>query len=561
MTWGAATSGKSKENESGGCVPDAGLTDQGVSAMCSMNDPRQVSMKARRSTRFGVSGECLEPRLVLNAPLIPLTPVLFIPGFAASRPEASDLKNFVLHRGTSPAPLKLSVSYAPLVRAFEANGYVVGQTFFGATFDWRMPVAPTAGATPGNLTSLTAEQMTAGVRTGEFPYAVDYLGYWLNQVVQTYIQEKLPPPRLVDVITHSTGGSLARSYIESPAYGGTYIDQNGLVQTLPTIRHLVLGADPVDGTVHSWRPWNGDFQDVLSGFIPTTEISARLTALAYEYVMHGGTVTGPGSDGSPNGGDITRADIMEPDKAGELRLDPTTFFRLYTPLRQDLMPTFDFLVTPDTSAPSNVNDDPDERSDLELILNGGSTPGNVPWTNKIIAGGGTVTVTFAPGARETTQGVLYDFKHEGAVDANSFVDTPYEIVQTLARRAKMLPLPSLLYPQPQNHLESVGRYPFYALGDNELSGPLEGDNQVPFVSGIGNYESLNGQYVDPNVSIVLWGNGSPNGLALPYGPIERWTMESGYPLMHDYFFANPNVDSFVITTVSGIQSPVVPRFF
>jgi hypothetical protein len=519
---------------------------------------RQPDLSARRITKLGLSVERLEPRLVLAAPL---TPVLFIPGFAASRPELPDLKFFVLDRGTSPAPLNLSVTYAPLVRAFEANGYVEGQTFFGATYDWRMPIAPTAGINDGDLANLTASQVTVGVRTGEFPYAVDYLGYWLNQVVQTYVQEKLPPPKQVDVITHSTGGLLARSYIESPAYGGNYIDQNGILRTLPTIRHLVLGADPVEGTVHSWPPWNGDFQDVLSGFIPTTEISARLTALAYEYVVHGGTVTGPGAQGSPEGGDITRADVLQRDKLGQLRPDPTTFFRLYTPSRQDLMPTFNFLVTPGASAPSNVNDQPDERSNLSLELDGASTPGNVPWAAKIVACGGTVTVTFAPGARQTTQGVLYDFEHEGAVDANPFTDTPVGIDQTADRRSKMLPLSAMLYPRPQDHLESVGRYPFYSLGDQEESGPLEGDNQVPFVSGIADYESLNGEFVDPGVSIVLWGNGSPNGLALPYGPIERWTMQSGYPLLHDYFFANPDVDRFVITTVSGIQSPVVPRIF
>ncbi len=80
---------------------------------------------------------------------------------------------------------------------------------------------------------------------------------------------------------------------------------------------------------------------------------------------------------------------------------------------------------------------------------------------------------------------------------------------------------------------------------------MQGDNQVTFVSGIADYESLNGKHVDPNVSIVLWGNGSPDGLDLPYGPVERWTMQSEYPLLHDYFFANPDVDSFVVRTLSG----------
>ena len=182
-------------------------------------------------------------------------------------------------------------------------------------------------------------------------------------------------------------------------------------------------------------------------------------------------------------------------------------------------------------------------------MNAASTPGNNPWAAKIVAGGGSVTVTFAPGARQATQGVRYDFSHPGAIDANPFVDTPYGVTETTYPRAKYLPLPSLLYPRPQLHLKSVGSSPFFMLGNNEESGPLEGDNQVPFVSGIGDYESLNGRLIDPNVSIVLWGNGSPDGLALPYGDIEKWTMETGYPVMHDYFFANPDVDRFVVEKI------------
>jgi hypothetical protein len=503
---------------------------------------------ARRLTKIATLVEELESRVVLA----PTTPLLFIPSFAASRPEVSDLKSFVLNRGTSPAPLKLSVSYAPLVRTLEANGYVEGKTFFEATYDWRMPVAPTDGTDDGNLANLTASQLTTGVRTGEFPYAVDYLGYWLDQAVQAYVHAGLAPPTQVDVVTHSTGGFLARSYIESPAYGGTYTDEYGITRTLPTIRHLILGADPVKGTVHSWRPWTGDFQDVLSGFIPTTEISARLTALAYRYVVHGGTITGPGPDGSPGGGDITQVDILKKDRSHMRAPDPTAFFRLYTPIRQDLMPTFNFLVTPGRKKPTNVNDRTPDRSNLSLDLNAASTPGNNPWAAKVVADRGTVTVTFAPVARQTTQGVIYDFQHPGAVDANPFADTPIKVVQTLNRRARFLPLTALLYPRPQNHLQPVAAYPFRLLGDREISGPMEGDNQVPFVSGIADYESMNCQHVDSNVSIVLWGNGSPDGLNLPYGPVERWTMQSDDPLLHDYFFANPDVDNFVVRTLSGV---------
>lgn len=511
--------------------------------------------RGKRVKTAAAQVEELEWRCALSAPTVP---VLFIPGFAASMPKVGDIRSFVLNRGLAPTNLNLSGAYEPLVKTLEANGYVDGQTFFGATFDWRMPVAPTDGVNDGNLRSLTAEQITTGVRTGGFPYAVDYLGFWLDQAVQAAAREHVPPPTQVDIVTHSTGGFLARSYIESPAYGGVYTDANGMSRTLPKIHDLILGADPSFGTVHSWRPWNGNFADVLSGFIPTVEISGRMTALAYRSVVRGGTVTGPGPDGAAGGGDIRRADVLETTKLGNVRPDPSTFFRLYTPLRQDLMPTFDFLVQPGASQPTNVNDRPSERSNVSLDLNGASVPGNNPWVTRITNAGGSVTVTFAPGARQTTQGVVYDFLHPGAVNENPFVDTPIQIQQTTYRRSKYLPLTSLLYPRPQNHLRSVGSSPFFMLGNREIAGPVEGDNQVPFVSGIADYESLNGKAVDPNVSIVLWGNGSPDNLALPYGPIERWTMQTRYPVLHDYFFTNLNVDSFVVSTLTGKRSPLIP---
>ena len=109
---------------------------------------------------------------------------------------------------------------------------------------------------------------------------------------------------------------------------------------------------------------------MLDGFIPTTEISGRLTALAYEYVLAGGVVRGPGLDGTPDGSDISLKDILAQDKNGQLRPNEATFFRLYTPLRQDLMPTYDFLEPPGSTTLTNVNDDPSIGSTVSQTLNG-----------------------------------------------------------------------------------------------------------------------------------------------------------------------------------------------
>src|SRR5262245_16273664 len=86
----------------------------------------------RRRSAAAVAVEEMEPRLVLDA--APTTPVLFIPGFAASTPRLGDFKSYVFNRGQSPTALRLSVTYEPLVKTLEQNGYVDGKTFFGATF-------------------------------------------------------------------------------------------------------------------------------------------------------------------------------------------------------------------------------------------------------------------------------------------------------------------------------------------------------------------------------------------------------------------------------------------
>ena len=196
-------------------------------------------------------------------------PVVFVPGYAASSPKPDTITQYAFNRGASPTTLNLSPSYSPLMRSLGNANYKEGLSFFGAVYDWRMPLAPTDGVNDGILESVTAPSITAG----NFSCAINYLGYWLDQAMQAN-----PGLTCVDVVTHSTGGPLIRAYIQSPAYGGEYLDSHGIRRHLPTIRYLILGACIHFGTVHSWRPWNADFQDVEGGLIPTTEIEGRFAA-------------------------------------------------------------------------------------------------------------------------------------------------------------------------------------------------------------------------------------------------------------------------------------------
>ncbi len=270
-----------------------------------------------------------------------------------------------------------------------ATGRHAVATFFGAVYDWRMPVAPDDGLFDGTLELVTAP----GITRGTFGYAVNYLGYWLDRAVRAH-----PGLECVDVASHSTGNVLVRSYIQSPAYGGTYVDARGVPRKLPRIRYYIAGAGINEGTIHSWRPWHADFQDVLSGFIPTTKIEGRFAAVAFATVIGGGKITGPDYA-------ITRPMITQIDKNGHLAPDPVTFFRLYNPMRQRLMPTNDFLTRPGSTIPIDVNSDPTLRSDVQLDLNAASTEGDNPWAATVGvpdgAGGkaGGVIAAFATGAR------------------------------------------------------------------------------------------------------------------------------------------------------------------
>jgi hypothetical protein len=472
----------------------------------------------------------------------PAVPFLFVPGYAASGPKPGTVASFTIHRGTPPEDLILSVSYKPFVRSLENAGYVEGQSFFGAPYDWRMPAAPDDGVFDGRLDLVTARSITSGT----WEYAVNYLGYWLDQAVQAN-----PGIEYVDMASHSTGNVLVRAYIQSPAYGASYVDGNGIRRRLPKIRYYIAGAGINEGTVHSWRPWSGNFEDVLSGFIPTTEIEGRLAAAAYALVSAGGKVSGPDYD-------ITRSLILRPDKNGRRAADPVTFFRLYDPMRQRVMPTNDFLTLPGSTIPTNVNGDPELRSDVALDLNAASTPADNPWalevgirTGQGLVDGGAIA-TFATGARDKKS--TFDFFIPGLVNENPFICTATAIEQLPSGRGEFVPLVGLLKPHPTPVPVTRSRFP--RVGDDEIDQQLNGDGNGFTASYLSTYPG------DPNVEVVTWGNG-PRPAAPPIPPedcaaassVPEWTNETNYPVYHVVFYYNPDVRNFIVTTLTGEVPP------
>jgi hypothetical protein len=453
-----------------------------------------------------------------------LVPVIFIPGYAASSPIHGQISSFIFNRGVHPEELKLSPSYYTLVYALKKAGYKEGKTFFGAVYDWRMTLAPQDGLFDGYLENVTAQSITSN----DYTYAVNYFGYWLDQAVQAN-----PELNYIDVVTHSTGGIIARAYIQSPAYGAKYTDRNGIIRQLPKIRYLILGAAPNEGTVHSWRPWNGDFQDVLSGFIPTTELEARATAWAFIEVIKGKKITGPDYT-------ITLDSILQADKNGDLVPDATQFFHLYVPMRQSLMATDDFLLKPGSTVFSNVNDDPSLRSDVLLDLNALSSSGNNPWLSRIgtATGEGGAIATYATGAREKTS--VWDFIIPGLINKNPFISTLTHVVQLSNEEGSYLPLLELLKPKPS--LVNISKSLFPRIGDNEILQQLAGDGNGAFISYLGNFAG------DPKITLVQWGNGTPPA-DIP--PELIWTRKTDFPVYHVVFFFNVDVAAFVVSTLTG----------
>src|SRR5262249_45174006 len=132
----------------------------------------------------------------------------------------------------------------------------------------------------------------------------------------------------VNVITHSTGGLLARAYIQSMGYGQTLSSGPFSGLTLPKINDAVMMAPPNQGAAEIWDLLNNNFGDSLED----RGVSLFITA-SYAAVVAGHTIT------SPNG-DITYNSILVNGQPSIQR-----FLTLYLPSLNDLLATFPFLNT------------------------------------------------------------------------------------------------------------------------------------------------------------------------------------------------------------------------
>src|SRR5262249_10355419 len=130
------------------------------------------------------------------------------------------------------------------------DGYVKDDNLIVANYDWRLPPGPT----DGTLNGVDA----ASIASGKFRFGVDYLGYWLKQAIQNW-QTDYPGLAMpgVDVIAHSTGGLITRTYIQSAAYHGQYgVDAKGNPLYLPKINNFIMVGVPTQGAPAPWLALN-----------------------------------------------------------------------------------------------------------------------------------------------------------------------------------------------------------------------------------------------------------------------------------------------------------------
>jgi pimeloyl-ACP methyl ester carboxylesterase len=224
-------------------------------------------------------------------------PLLFIHGFGGSMQAAGQsMDDWLTHRGYDPELLALDPlmnTYDDLIQSLENVGYrteadVDGpQTLYVANWDWRMPVAEKDATLDGHL-DIDAFSITDGVwETG-----LDYLGYWLEDVSDDWYDATGVRPESVDIIAHSTGGVLARSYIQSNAHGGEF-DTDAY---LPTVNDLVMVGAPSEGAPEVWNLLHNNF-----GLSDSTRLMGLLLSSAYDKVQDGETIYGPDCNISDSG--------------------------------------------------------------------------------------------------------------------------------------------------------------------------------------------------------------------------------------------------------------------
>ncbi len=241
-----------------------------------------IKARTKQSIRRDVRQFCfevLERREVMTAGL---EPVVLIPGFGGTFANESNttVNEWLTTRGLAPNKLALEPFggvYQNIVQSLKNVGYVdsgIGQNLFVVNWDWRVPAAPSDTNSAASPNGTLGDVTVAGITDTVYQTGLDYLGKTLADIKLLY-----PSATKVDVIAHSTGGVIARSYIQSAAYG-----QGGL----PTIDDLVLAGVPNEGVADPFNLSGDDWSSKAAA-----RAAAQMVDRAYELFVAGTPINGP----------------------------------------------------------------------------------------------------------------------------------------------------------------------------------------------------------------------------------------------------------------------------
>jgi uncharacterized repeat protein (TIGR01451 family) len=255
-------------------------------------------------------------------------PVLIVPGILGSFVSPNNFNRWVDNRGLNPDELVIDPilrSYDDLIATLENAGYRRGEDLFVATYDWRLAPSPNDGSLNGIIGGLSA----ASISDNTFEYGVDYLGYCLRQAAEKW-KERFPnddPLESVDVIAHSTGGLVTRTYIQSDAYGGSFGDLN-----LPKIDNFIMVGVPNAGAPQAWNPINDDWNSNSAYKL----IVRQFANVPYQKLLQGRTIAGP----TP----ITQQTVIAQSGNSDLNSQASkeAFIDQYVPTVKSLLATYDF---------------------------------------------------------------------------------------------------------------------------------------------------------------------------------------------------------------------------
>ena len=133
-----------------------------------MNQAARRGQEKRKAAapRARLHVEQLEERTVMSG--TPVRPLLVLPGIGGTFPNDPGLAADWYHqRSFAPEQLALDPlggSYNDLMQTLQNSGYTPGKDLFGATYDWRMDVAPKDNVIDGNITGPTAASITHKAR-------------------------------------------------------------------------------------------------------------------------------------------------------------------------------------------------------------------------------------------------------------------------------------------------------------------------------------------------------------------------------------------------------------